>query len=43
MNIIKQGSRGSDVTTLQKKLNLIADGIFGPITCLVYTTDAADQ
>lgn len=32
MNTIKKGSRGSDVVTLQKKLNLIADGIFGPIT-----------
>lgn len=32
MKTIKQGSRGPDVTTLQKKLNLIADGIFGPIT-----------
>lgn len=32
MKTIKKGSRGSEVTTLQKKLNLIADGIFGPIT-----------
>ena len=32
MNTIKKGSRGADVVTLQKKLNLIADGIFGPIT-----------
>lgn len=32
MNTIKQGSRGPDVSTLQKKLNLIDDGIFGPIT-----------
>lgn len=32
MNTIKLGSRGNDVKTLQAKLNLIADGIFGPIT-----------
>lgn len=32
MTTIKLGSRGEDVKTLQKKLNLIADGIFGPIT-----------
>lgn len=32
MTVIKKGSRGEDVKTLQKKLNLIADGIFGPLT-----------
>lgn len=32
MKTIKKGSRGDDVATLQRKLNLIADGIFGPIT-----------
>ncbi len=32
MNTLKKGSRGADVATLQHKLNLIADGIFGPIT-----------
>lgn len=32
MNTLKLGSRGSDVITLQKKLNLQADGIFGPLT-----------
>lgn len=32
MTTIKLGSRGNDVKTLQSKLNLIADGIFGPIT-----------
>lgn len=32
MTTIKQGSRGEDVKTLQNKLNLIADGIFGPLT-----------
>lgn len=32
MNTLKLGSRGSDVVTLQKKLNLQADGIFGPLT-----------
>lgn len=29
---IRKGSRGNEVATLQRKLNLIADGIFGPIT-----------
>lgn len=29
---ISKGSRGDTVATLQRKLNLIADGIFGPIT-----------
>lgn len=29
---ISKGSRGNEVATLQRKLNLIADGIFGPIT-----------
>ena len=29
MNTIKQGSRGDEVRTLQKKLNITADGIFG--------------
>lgn len=32
MNTIKLGSRGEDVKTLQKKLNLMVDGIFGPLT-----------
>lgn len=32
MTTIKLGSRGNDVKTLQSKLNLIADGVFGPIT-----------
>lgn len=32
MQTIKKGSRGNDVIALQKKLNLIADGIFGAIT-----------
>lgn len=29
---LRKGSRGNDVILLQRKLNLIADGIFGPIT-----------
>lgn len=29
---IRKGSRGDAVATLQRKLHLIADGIFGPIT-----------
>lgn len=32
MAILKKGSKGTDVVTLQKKLNLQADGIFGPLT-----------
>lgn len=32
MNTIKIGSRGEDVKTLQKKLNITADGIFGKNT-----------
>lgn len=32
MNTIKLGSRGTDVKVLQQKLNLIPDGIFGPLT-----------
>lgn len=32
MTTLKKGSRGEEVKTLQGKLNLIADGIFGPIT-----------
>ena len=32
MTTIKKGSRGDAVATLQRKLNLIADGIFGAIT-----------
>ena len=32
MTTLKKGSRGEDVKTLQKKLNLIADGIFGVLT-----------
>ena len=31
MNILKLGCKGEDVKTLQGKLNLIADGIFGPL------------
>lgn len=32
MNTIKKGSRSTDVTTLQKKLGIVADGIFGSAT-----------
>lgn len=32
MNTLRKGSRGEDVKSLQRKLNLIADGIFGPLT-----------
>lgn len=32
MTTLKLGSRGNDVKTLQSKLNLMADGIFGPLT-----------
>lgn len=32
MKTIKQGSRGDEVKTLQKKLNITADGIFGKNT-----------
>lgn len=32
MNTIKKGSRGTDVTALQKKLGIAADGIFGADT-----------
>ena len=32
MNTLKRGSKGSEVVTLQGKLNLATDGIFGPIT-----------
>lgn len=32
MATLKKGSRGAYVVTLQKKLNLQADGIFGPLT-----------
>lgn len=32
MTTLKLGSRGEDVKTLQRKLNLSVDGIFGPIT-----------
>lgn len=32
MTTIKKGSKGEDVKTLQKKLNLQVDGIFGPLT-----------
>lgn len=32
MTTIKKGSRGDTVALLQRKLNLIPDGIFGPIT-----------
>lgn len=30
--LIREGSRGEEVKTLQRRLNLIADGIFGPVT-----------
>lgn len=29
---LRKGSRGTEVATLQRMLNLIADGIFGPLT-----------
>lgn len=32
MNTIKKGSTGADVRTLQSILNLMIDGIFGPLT-----------
>lgn len=32
MNTLRKGRRGNDVAELQRKLNLIADGIFGPVT-----------
>ena len=32
MTILKKGSKGAEVKILQQKLNLIADGIFGPLT-----------
>ena len=32
MTTLKLGNKGSEVKTLQSKLNLIADGIFGPLT-----------
>ena len=32
MTTISKGSRGDTVALLQRKLNLIPDGIFGPIT-----------
>lgn len=32
MTTLRKGSRGQDVKTLQQKLHLIADGIFGPLT-----------
>ena len=32
MNILRKGSRGNDVRTLQTSLNLITDGIFGDLT-----------
>ena len=32
MNTLKLGSKGNEVKALQSKLNLIEDGIFGPIT-----------
>ena len=32
MTTIKKGSRGDTVATLQRMLNLIPDGVFGPIT-----------
>lgn len=32
MQTLRKGSRGEDVKALQRKLNLMADGIFGPLT-----------
>lgn len=32
MTTLKKGSKGSDVKLLQQKLNLLQDGIFGPLT-----------
>ena len=32
METIKRGSRGEAVKTLQRALNLLADGIYGPLT-----------
>lgn len=32
MGTLKRGSRGPEVKSLQRKLNLMADGIFGPLT-----------
>ena len=32
MKTIRRGSKGSEVTLLQKMLNIQADGIFGPLT-----------
>ena len=32
MNVLKLGSKGDEVKILQSKLNLVEDGIFGPIT-----------
>ena len=32
MTTIKLGSKGDDVKILQQKLNLVVDGVFGPIT-----------
>lgn len=32
MTTIKLGSKGEDVKILQQKLNLVVDGVFGPIT-----------
>lgn len=32
MNILRKGSRGNEVKTLQASLNLIVDGIFGDLT-----------
>lgn len=32
MTTLKKGSKGAEVKTLQQRLNLMADGIFGPLT-----------
>lgn len=32
MNTIKLGSKGIEVKTLQAKLNLLVDGVFGTMT-----------
>ena len=36
--LLKVGSKGDDVKKLQTKLGTAADGVFGPGTCLLYTS-----